>query len=70
MRISANRYSSRFGAVTPEVRVATETRHSNPLSVNEVKKDAQLVDLEKRQKRSSSNSVRKRTSEGDQKKDE
>jgi hypothetical protein len=65
MRISADRYSSRFGAVTPEVRVATETRRSNPLSVNEVKKDAQLVDLERRQKRPSSNSVRKRTSEGD-----
>jgi hypothetical protein len=65
IKISADRYGSRFGAVTPQVRVATETRRSNPLPANEARKDAQLADPERRQNRPSSNSVRKRTSEGD-----
>jgi Fungal N-terminal domain of STAND proteins len=65
IKISADRYKSRFGAVTPQVRVATETRRSNPLPPNDARKDAQLADAEKRQNKPSSNSVRKRTSEGD-----
>jgi hypothetical protein len=63
--ISADRYGSRFGAVTPQVRVATESRRSNPLPPKEARKDTQLADPEKRQNRPSSNSVRKRKSEGD-----
>lgn len=64
-KVSKHRYASRFGVVTPEGRIATDAGPSGPLPVNEVKKDAQLADPGKGQKRPSSNIVRKRTRESD-----
>jgi len=72
MKISGDRYSSRFGAVVPQVEVATrlsapETRHGHTSPLNQSGKDEQLVNSEKRQNRPASNTVRKRTGEADTK---
>ena len=66
LKISGDRYSSRFGALPSQVDAATtlstpETRRGNTSPPNQARKDGQPADLEKRQDRPSSNTVRKRT---------
>jgi hypothetical protein len=66
VKISGDRYGSRFGALTPQVDVATklptpETRRDDSSPPNQATKDEQPADSEKRQGRPPSNTARKRT---------